>query len=424
MNTRNWLGIVLGAFVAVLVFAPGAGATTLTVNDTTDDIGAGGTCTLREAIDQANINLDGRGCVSVGPYAQNDTIVLTDPAGYTLTRAQTVTPEDNLEGDLDVNPLIAGTSVTITSTVPTTIDGGGVDRVLDVRPGGILNVTAGITIRGGRAEYGGGVRVSGAGDATLNLTGVTLTDNRATTAWGGGISSGGTTTLTNSTISGNVALNSGGGIGVTAGTTSLNSVTVSDNTADANGDELGDGGGVWTFGGTVNLANTIVAGNVDGSDPGSQAADCVDDGGAIASFGNNLIGTTTGCDYAANAGDRTDQAPLLGPLAANGGATLTHALLAGSPAIDGGSAACPATDQRGISRPQGVACDIGAFERQPDALPQPGAAKPKPKCKKRKGKAKRKGKGKKRAASAKRKKCKKKRKGKGKRKSKRKRGRA
>ena len=55
---------------------------------------------------------------------------------------------------------------------------------------------------------------------------------------------------------------------------------------------------------------------------------------------------------------------LLGPLAGNGGPTATHALLDGSPAIDAADAAlCPPTDQRGVVRPQGAACDVGAFER-------------------------------------------------------------
>ena len=55
---------------------------------------------------------------------------------------------------------------------------------------------------------------------------------------------------------------------------------------------------------------------------------------------------------------------MLGPLADNGGPTETHDLLPGSPAIDAGSPGCPPpdTDQRGVARPQGVACDIGAVE--------------------------------------------------------------
>jgi hypothetical protein len=56
---------------------------------------------------------------------------------------------------------------------------------------------------------------------------------------------------------------------------------------------------------------------------------------------------------------------LLGALADNGGPTLTHALLTGSPAIDAGNgAACSTTDQRGITRPQGAQCDIGSFEAE------------------------------------------------------------
>ncbi|MEP6896755.1 MAG: choice-of-anchor Q domain-containing protein, partial [Chloroflexota bacterium] len=54
---------------------------------------------------------------------------------------------------------------------------------------------------------------------------------------------------------------------------------------------------------------------------------------------------------------------LIGPLVDNGGPTLTHALLPGSPAIDAGDdAACSAVDQRGIARPQGAHCDIGSYE--------------------------------------------------------------
>ena len=70
--------------------------------------------------------------------------------------------------------------------------------------------------------------------------------------------------------------------------------------------------------------------------------------------------------------------PLLGPLADNGGPTRTHALLAGSPAIDT-AAGCPppAADQRGVARPRGTACDIGAYEFQPAAAtptPSPSPA--------------------------------------------------
>jgi hypothetical protein len=55
--------------------------------------------------------------------------------------------------------------------------------------------------------------------------------------------------------------------------------------------------------------------------------------------------------------------PMLGPLANNGGATQSHALLPDWPVIyKGTNGGCPATDQRGVTRPQGGTCDIGAFE--------------------------------------------------------------
>ena len=63
--------------------------------------------------------------------------------------------------------------------------------------------------------------------------------------------------------------------------------------------------------------------------------------------------------------DKIGVQPLLGPLADNGGPTQTHALLAGSPAIDAGDdTAAPATDQRGVARPQGARSDIGSVEQQ------------------------------------------------------------
>lgn len=82
----------------------------------------------------------------------------------------------------------------------------------------------------------------------------------------------------------------------------------------------------------------------------------------ITSQGHNLSSDNT-CSLQA-AGDLTNTNPRLGSLANNGGQTQTLALLAGSPAIDAGSPTCPppTTDQRGVRRPQGAHCDIGAFE--------------------------------------------------------------
>jgi hypothetical protein len=87
------------------------------------------------------------------------------------------------------------------------------------------------------------------------------------------------------------------------------------------------------------------------------------------SRGYNLFGARTGCPTAPRRYDTTVDrgvvfTQVLGPLQDNGGSTVTHALLPGSPAIDAGDPTrCRGTDQRGVPRPQGAECDIGAFER-------------------------------------------------------------
>lgn len=90
----------------------------------------------------------------------------------------------------------------------------------------------------------------------------------------------------------------------------------------------------------------------------------------------NAIGTAT-VTYSIVQGGYTgtgnvDADPLLGPLQNNGGFTQTLALLVGSPAINAGNdAVCPATDQRGVTRPQGSHCDMGAYEYQESSVPAP-----------------------------------------------------
>jgi hypothetical protein len=116
------------------------------------------------------------------------------------------------------------------------------------------------------------------------------------------------------------------------------------------------GGGISGFYGTV--TNTIVAGN----SAVVTGANC--DSAANSPFGFNLTDDTS-CGFSA-AGDLVVADAMLGPLQDNGGPTETHALLAGSPAINAASCGFPPpttdTDQRGVLRPQGAACDIGAFE--------------------------------------------------------------
>jgi hypothetical protein len=192
------------------------------------------------------------------------------------------------------------------------------------------------------------------GGAVATLERVALIRNEAGTVGGGLISATGTLDVTNATFSGNAADDTGGGLFIQGGTTNLYNVTVTGNVADADAEGSGQGGGVARTGGTVTIRNSIVAGNID---TGGQAPDCI---GPIGSGGNNIIGNTTGCTFAATTGDLPNVDPMLGPLADNGGPTQTHALLPGSPAINAAGSSCPALDQRGAPRKD---CDIGAYER-------------------------------------------------------------
>jgi CSLREA domain-containing protein len=223
-------------------------------------------------------------------------------------------------------------------------------------------------------------------------------------SWGGGISSvSASLSITNSTISGNVAGNGGpggeGGPGIKAGNSGGNggvggpggyggalrvtlpaSSLVSDSTIAQNGAGAGGGagtgggagsggtpgtvgsaggggagGGVFDQGQPTGIVNTIVASNAN--------ENC---SGPIADGGHNLSFGDTTCPVTFTLGD-----PKLGLLGENGGPTQTMRLGSGSAAIDAVpaiGAGCPGTDQRGVVRPSGSACDIGAFELAPPAV--------------------------------------------------------
>ncbi len=107
------------------------------------------------------------------------------------------------------------------------------------------------------------------------------------------------------------------------------------------------------------IRNSIVAEN--------SRWNCPVNGTSLAtSLGNNLVDDTS-CGFTEPT-DLVVADAMLGPLQDNGGPTETHDLLPGSPAIDAGSMDCPPpdTDQRGVARPQGTACDIGAVEYLPE----------------------------------------------------------
>lgn len=209
---------------------------------------------------------------------------------------------------------------------------------------------------------------------------VTVGNNTAGTL-AGGILNGGSLSVDRSVISGNVAGSDGGGVyNQSTGSAVLVNTTISGNSSGGNGGavlNLGTftaanatiasnsaiaGGGVYNSA-MATLRSTIVAGNSPENCAGAAA---------VTSSGYNLDDSAS-CGFA-GAGDLSGVDPLLGPLADNGGPSSTHALLAGSPAVDAGSPSCPppTTDQRGTARPQGARCDIGALERQTvSPLPTP-----------------------------------------------------
>lgn len=274
-----------------------------------------------------------------------------------------------------------------------TVSGNNASRVFVVNATRTATIK-GLTISGGQFNDGGGIRNQG----TLNLLNSTVTGNNAT-APGGGIYNDGVMTIINTTISGNNAGQSGGGINNTGTLTVINS-TITNNRADSDNNASGTGGGIAQATGTVTLHNTIVAGNFN-EDGASDAPDDLS-GTFDAASSFNLIGdfaTSSGLTHGANgnivgnggAGTIDISTVLNTTLAFNGGVTQTHALVAGSVALDAGSnanlpvdtfdadndtnvAETLPVDQRGagFGRTRDAAdadttqtVDIGAFEADP-----------------------------------------------------------
>ncbi|MDP2674278.1 MAG: CSLREA domain-containing protein [Dehalococcoidia bacterium] len=397
----------------MLAALPASPAHAMVITVTTpNEAGADGLCSLREAIQAANTNAPVEACGggSVGP----DYIKMSTSGIYFLSLVGA--GEDlNATGDLDITEEL---EIEATSGANVIIDGNLTDRVFHIHPGvkatiskltiqrgsnvdggvggGILNagtlilnsstvkdnsnfnvggggiyngyayvnptmILTDSTISGNTATTGGGIDNYLGATATLNRTTVSgnSTPNPGGSGTGGGIRNDGAMTLTNSTVSGNTATVGGGGIGQFDGGLTLNNSTVSENLAPI-------GGGITSGTCSVNcgivvIKNTIIANNSVGNCGGAGAP-------SNSYLGVNLFDDNT-CDLTVVVG--AGLAGLDG-LALNApGTTKTHALMTGSPAINAvpwpsdctDTASSPiATDQRGVTRPQGSACDIGAYE--------------------------------------------------------------
>jgi hypothetical protein len=243
---------------------------------------------------------------------------------------------------------------------------------------------------------GGGVYAVCSGGGVISVERSTISGNRSIlgnvdgTAGGAYLrNDGGTLTFDQCTISANYAAMFGGGVAIRSevpGGVAIRRSTLTENVADADSDGGGAGGGLYVFRGSVEIDHSIIAGNTDLSgmapeltfDPTAVAVD-----GITARY--SIVADNLGSPFSEAPVDSPDGNgnliggsvhgvidAMLGPLADNGGPTLTHALLPGSPAIDAGDAslvagvgATPAFDQRGapFSRVVGTRIDMGAVEQ-------------------------------------------------------------
>jgi len=320
-----------------------AHATTILVSNTNDS----GPGSLRQALADAN---DG------------DTIDATSISGViTLTAAQLL---------VDKSVTINGAGADVLA-----IDGNATTRVFQTDTGETVTIS-GLTMRNGQGGEGGGIL--NADTATLSIINSTLSGNTA--GFGGGVFNSGTLIIINSTFSSNMASEGGGIYNSGSGMLTITNSTFSGNAASETG------GGVFNIG-TLQLANSTVSDNsaaflaggvlnFNNLEIGNTILNRGDSGVTIYSNGDGLvtslgynISSDDGSGILTGPGDQTLTDPMLRPLQDNGGPTLTHALLPGSPAINAGDPSFtppPFFDQRGpaFARVADGRIDIGSFELQ------------------------------------------------------------
>ena len=245
--------------------------------------------------------------------------------------------------------------------------------------GGMYNhygspVLANLIFSDNYASTGGGGMYNVSTFPAPELTNVTFDNNSAGTFGGGMYNTSSSPTLTDVTFNGNHSSLSGGGMTNSVNAPTLTNVTFYNNSAATNGGAMSDTLSSpsmtnVTFSG--NSAGTLGGGmyNTSSSNPVIYDGIFWDDGTEIYVSGDSTLTVTDsiiqgGCPTGGSCTNVIDSDPLLGLLQDNGGETETMALGPGSPAIDAGgvNSTCAADDQRGISRPQGSTCDIGAFE--------------------------------------------------------------
>lgn len=333
--------------------------------------GAGGTVTVDGSTFTNNTSRNGGNSPGGGALYSSSITTIT-ASSFTGNTASTATPaSDSTSGGALLNE---GQMTIIGSTFTgnfATGSGGAIHNGAN-NAGQFVTINNSV-ISGNTANFdnnpavgdGNGGGISTEGGSTTTVTGTTISGNTAlgnatTLGNGGGIYAGGPISMFNSTVSGNTAAREAGGIIYASGGT-LGSLTIVNNTAG------GNFGGMTSFLGAtpIIIRNTIIANN-------TTAGASPDLGRTVTSQGFNLIENTNGAtiDGSTN-GNITGVDPVLGPLANNGGTTLTHLPQPGSPVIDAGDSFALTADQRGQSRPLETTtpnapgsdgADIGAVE--------------------------------------------------------------
>lgn len=208
---------------------------------------------------------------------------------------------------------------------------------------------------------GGGILITDPDGYPVSVTirNSTVSGNKSAFLAGGIHSMKSDVLIENSTISGNTAT-SGGAIVNGANLTLINTTIVGNRADNRWGGVRNASNLAWPSIPSLNITNTILSDNI--SKDGEE--NCIHDAGTMISHGGNISGDYS-CDLLNHSSDRAGVVPGLNTqLADNGGPTFTHALLAGSIAIDAGiEDKCPPADQRGM--PRVGRCDIGAFEFVP-----------------------------------------------------------
>ena len=321
-----------------------------------------------ELLIQQNVNI-------VGAGARTTTIEQTAAAGVPRARVFDIQPNANA----NFTPTVTISGLTIEFGFVTTASTNGAVGGNILNAGTLTLAEDEIVLGEANGGTGGGVSNDG---GTLLVTHSLIDNNLAvapsgTGGPGAGIENRGTSTaashltIDNSTIVSNDAINAGaiGGAVVsrcTSGTSTCSAVTITNSTIADNDGGPGspNTGGLLSTQGSISVENSIIAGNT--LNTGASNSNCrASSPGTITSLGHNLEDHAD-CGFSSS-GDLQNTNPqfLFSGTTDTGGNTETFALSASSPAVDSipaGAPGCSGTDQRDIARPQGSACDIGAYE--------------------------------------------------------------